>query len=738
MRVETCEECPSHSHSEEGSAEIADCVCNMGYTGPDGSACSACVAGRFKSANGSVSCAACPEGKYSNRSAATSEATCAACPPWSYSAQGNANVTDCVCVRGYSGPDGGPCIGCRPGSFKQVQGSGACLACLPGTFSAQIGGSNCSACPVFSHSAPGSANASNCTCNRGYAGSPGARQPCTACGRGEFQAANGSCTRCAVGTYSGAAAAVNCSVCPNQTRSSDNRSACVAIGSAAAVAQAQAVAAALSAVVGAVVAAAVAGAVAGGGGGGGGGGAAQLVEQAQFMSIVGSVGGASASAGNSAFSDGFQWANFDLLPSDGQGRQRRQGSAAADPYACGATGEGSVVAALLQRFATMCAILMVVFLVRASCCRLHMWWYPDSPSPPDMALPGWEGPVLVAQLFGMSDKIVPCFLVDCWSWRILAVLFFLCGPFAFFCLSVYKVHALVARNRSLKSAGLVFNDSPAHSFKDIASLWSKDEPLSVKLSQAFVYVMDIRFRGGWVKKDADAKFWGFLMGAYTDRFWLIVGWVLVKKIIVALNKHLLDGGFNAAIAIAIFSVDLVVFLWKLPFRDNLVNLSQTLAATSNLLAVVLAAIPAFVPPEVIPAWFYGPVVIIVTTVGTGFLTLAAAVDPVLSLLGATTTMMGQLSKCCGAGGLVGNTLGTVRNILWVRFQMIFLRRSKAAAMERVKKAQDAAASHGDENKREISPLVAALAHQVRAHHTHVRGRARAHTHKYTHMGCMGC
>lgn len=195
-------------------------------------------------------------------------------------------------------------------------------------------------------------------------------------------------------------------------------------------------------------------------------------------------------------------------------------------------------------------------------------------------MPSNSVPPQLAQLFGMCDTIAQCFHVECWSWKLFAIVFFLCGPFLFFCVAVFKVHKLVAKNRTLRSAGLVFNDSPARSLKE---MWQgiRDVPggsLPLKLSQAFVYMMEIRFRGGWAKKDEEARFWGFLMGAYTDKFWLIVAWVLSKKILVSLNKHLLDGALNGAAFIFIFSADLLLFMWKRPFRDNLVNLSQVTAA----------------------------------------------------------------------------------------------------------------------------------------------------------------
>jgi hypothetical protein len=38
--------CPSNASTlSTGSASVIDCVCNAGYTGVDGGACSACAAG---------------------------------------------------------------------------------------------------------------------------------------------------------------------------------------------------------------------------------------------------------------------------------------------------------------------------------------------------------------------------------------------------------------------------------------------------------------------------------------------------------------------------------------------------------------------------------------------------------------------------------------------------------------------------------------------------------------------
>ena len=105
---------------------------------------------------------------------------------------GSTDVVDCKCNQGFTGPDGGQCVLCGPGSYKDVYGSDACSACPPHSFSGR-----------------GSSSLSNCTCNSGFTGPDG-----------------GSCQPCAAGTFKASSGAANCTVCPNGTYSTANSSAC--------------------------------------------------------------------------------------------------------------------------------------------------------------------------------------------------------------------------------------------------------------------------------------------------------------------------------------------------------------------------------------------------------------------------------------------------------------------------------------------------------------------------------
>eukprot|EP00961_Rhodomonas_salina_P261541 3535005-Rhodomonas_salina.1 len=58
-----CSTCPSSSSSSPmRSDDVTDCVCNAGYTGPDGGTCEACGVGTAKAVNGSSACVDCEAG----------------------------------------------------------------------------------------------------------------------------------------------------------------------------------------------------------------------------------------------------------------------------------------------------------------------------------------------------------------------------------------------------------------------------------------------------------------------------------------------------------------------------------------------------------------------------------------------------------------------------------------------------------------------------------------------------
>ena len=222
--------------------------------------------------------------------------------------------------------------------------------------------------------------------------------------------------------------------------------------------------------------------------------------------------------GNAAFSQGFVWANFDLLPSTAIPTKRREGEEKSDPKSCDISSTDNYIVAFLTRTVTCVTIIIGVFLVREILVRLQCLWYPDSPPPPDMAFPSFEGPVFVAQLMGLADAMAALLTVKCLQWQLFGMVFLLVGPITFFWVAIYKTRKLVGKTHTLK-----YNRSPRLSLQEMYAGIKTLPGCSANASQMFVCIFHIRFTGSWVKKDDRAKFWGFLMSAYTDGFWLIIG-----------------------------------------------------------------------------------------------------------------------------------------------------------------------------------------------------------------------
>ena len=157
-----CHDCPANTHAEAGSLE---CVCNAGYTGAH-EACSACGAGKYKSASGSGACAGCEAGTFSTQVAAVA---CQACGHGATSAVGS---TACECSAGFSGA-ADACAACAKGKYKPAKGSYACLECDAGSFAAAMASVSCDVCTQNSDSPAGSAS---CSCVAGYSGNGAGRR----------------------------------------------------------------------------------------------------------------------------------------------------------------------------------------------------------------------------------------------------------------------------------------------------------------------------------------------------------------------------------------------------------------------------------------------------------------------------------------------------------------------------------------------------------------------------------
>lgn len=226
----TCSSCPTNAVTlQTGSNELSQCVCNLGFTGPNGGACAACVAGTYKDATGSADCTLCLPNTYQPLTTQVAASSCIACPFANLeSPAGSAALTDCQCSAGYfplSGENGKACSQCFSGRFKPLKGPQACTLCQNGTFSPALGATSdttCQACHSNTESWMGSASRSQCHCVAGYYTENMGQESatCVSCGVGTYNSvlnAN-ACSKCGPGTYSNKLTATSketCVICPD-------------------------------------------------------------------------------------------------------------------------------------------------------------------------------------------------------------------------------------------------------------------------------------------------------------------------------------------------------------------------------------------------------------------------------------------------------------------------------------------------------------------------------------------
>ena len=104
----TCLECEAGTYSAKAAAVCTKCSPGTYNAETAASACSNCQPGKFSSNGGNEesSCILCGPDTYSGLSANE----CTNCPGNAAAPAGSVSITDCKCIVGYSGPDGGPCV----------------------------------------------------------------------------------------------------------------------------------------------------------------------------------------------------------------------------------------------------------------------------------------------------------------------------------------------------------------------------------------------------------------------------------------------------------------------------------------------------------------------------------------------------------------------------------------------------------------------------------------------------
>ena len=111
----TCKPCPANSNSLQQSTSQSDCLCNQGYS---------------KGTNNDETCTECVPGKYKYSPVWGADAAdvCQTCPSNTVSPAGSNDQTDCKCQAGWT-ESAGSCVQCGAGKYKSAAGDAGCKDC---------------------------------------------------------------------------------------------------------------------------------------------------------------------------------------------------------------------------------------------------------------------------------------------------------------------------------------------------------------------------------------------------------------------------------------------------------------------------------------------------------------------------------------------------------------------------------------------------------------------------------
>ena len=159
--------CPAETYSQDGRGPCTDCsagkssnkaatscdiTCQAGQFTPGGTPCETCPAGSYGPFTEAGSCISCPADTYSPKEAATSSSTCLDCPEGRTSEKGAASCEILsppseTCPAGFYGPvtEAGSCISCPADTYSPKEAatsSSTCLDCPEGRTS-EKGAASC-------------------------------------------------------------------------------------------------------------------------------------------------------------------------------------------------------------------------------------------------------------------------------------------------------------------------------------------------------------------------------------------------------------------------------------------------------------------------------------------------------------------------------------------------------------------------------------------------------------------
>jgi len=158
---QTCSLCAAGSYSEVVTATSID-------------TCIPCQIGKFSNTSGASSptaCMNCPNNTYGHMMSSPSIESCLPCPANSFSYAGSQMIQSCICLPGYSGPNGAfETLSCHAGGHPLINPAITGGPCLPCNNSVWCLNGRANPCPPNSNASLLSSSLAQCLCLPGFFG----------------------------------------------------------------------------------------------------------------------------------------------------------------------------------------------------------------------------------------------------------------------------------------------------------------------------------------------------------------------------------------------------------------------------------------------------------------------------------------------------------------------------------------------------------------------------------------
>lgn len=287
---------------------------------------------------------------------------------------------------------------------------------------------------------------------------------------------------------------------------------------------------------------------------------------------------------------------------------------------------------LLKKFFIFCGVLIGIALGREGARRFYLRKFPAVTNPPVMTFPAWEGHTVVILLVGISDAASKAIVSRCLTWALFGV-FTLLLPFCTIVYGSFRIRYLMYREC------LVFLKHQRREISQVRADFPPPASTSIISRAGWMarfantLLSERRFRGDWVKKTAEAKFWGFFV-ENTGGMWFCCALGPTLKLLVPAILNWTNGILNAVMIVCILWGYGIISFFLHGHRDNLINVGGAFIDLGNALAVTFTALNVILPKDVVPTWIDGPLALYCLLASTILSVLIAIAEPCAQALAA--------------------------------------------------------------------------------------------------------